>query len=157
MIKSALRVAAAVLVCATGAQPVVAGEISTITISTILATDDVAGWDDRLDHVRKELRRLKFKGYRLLGAETRSVDTGDQCGIALPGERYLQVTTEERFAERLRVHILLNEKNRPVINTDVNLDTDSVVLIGGPHDEAGTLIIAIAADSVAGATSTGSK
>jgi hypothetical protein len=130
--------------------PAFAVGIDTITISTILATDDVRGWDERLDQVRKELRPLKFKGYRLLGAETRSVDAGDECGIVLPGNRFLQVTTEERLDDRLRMHILLNEKNRPVINTDVDLDADSVVLLGGPRDETGTLIITISADVTSG-------
>lgn len=137
--------AAAVAACIGCPLVALAGEISTITISTILATDEASGWDERLDQVRKELRPLKFRSYRLLGAETRSVDSGDLCGIELPGGRYLQVTTEEHLADHLRMHILLNERNRPLINTDVNLDTDSVVLLGGPRDETGTLIITIEA------------
>lgn len=120
-------------------------DIETIRISTVLASNNSHSWDARLEPIRKQLRRLRFKSYRLMGTQTRSVASGDECGIELPNDRFLHVTTEEITSRHLRLHILLNEKNRPIINTDVKLNPNSVVLLGGPQDSTGTLIISIAA------------
>jgi len=143
-------VAAAVVLMAALPLDAVSGQISTISISTILASNNSRNWDDRLDSVRKELRPLRFKSYRLVGAETRNITSGDQCGTDLPGGRYLHVTTKEVGPEDVRLHILLNEGNRPVINTDVKLTPDTVIVLGGPHDRAGTLIITISAETDSG-------
>jgi hypothetical protein len=120
-------------------------DIETIRISTVLASNSGRNWDERLEPIRKQLRRLRFKSYHLMGTQTRSVRSGDECGIELPNDRFLHVTTEEITSRYLRLHILLNENNRPIINTDVKLNPSSVVLLGGPQDSAGTLIISIAA------------
>ena len=68
--------------------------------------------------------------------------------MELPGGRYLHLTTRERGDDHLRVHLLLNEGNRPVINTVLRMDSDSVILLGGPKDENGTLIITISAEKL---------
>ena len=61
--------------------------------------------------------------------------------MELPHGRYLHITTREHTPNHVRLHILLNEDNKPVVNTYVKLELGSVVLLGGPRDEDGTLII----------------
>ncbi|HYC57529.1 MAG TPA: hypothetical protein VEL28_21535 [Candidatus Binatia bacterium] len=121
-----------------------------ITISTVLASNQSRNFDPKLVDLRSELRSLRFKSYRLVGSESRLVKgNGDQCGIELPNDRYLHITTRDHTADHLRMHVLLNEGNRPLINTDIKLEQGSVVLLGGPRGPDGTLIITIGAKEAA--------
>jgi hypothetical protein len=79
-----------------------------------------------------------------VSSETRVLHgNGGQSGIELPNGRYLHITTREHTPSHVRLHILLNEDNRPVVNTYVKLELGSVVLLGGPRDEDGTLVITL--------------
>ena len=117
---------------------------TTIQISTVLASNEGRTFDARLAGLKNELRQLRFRSYTLVSSETRALHgNGGQSGMELPNGRYLHVTTREHTPEHLRLHILLNEDNRPVVNTYVKLELGSVVLLGGPRDENGTLVITI--------------
>ena len=144
---SAARVAMAAALAATFATGASGGEPRTIiTISTVLASNQSRSFDPKLTDLRSELRSLRFKSYKLVDSEQRLVrGTGDQCGIPLPHDRYLHITTRDHTADHLRMHVLLNESNRPLINTDIKLEPGSVVLLGGPRSREGTLIITIGA------------
>lgn len=125
---------------------------TTINISAVMASNSGPGrsFDARLNDLRDELKPLRFKNYRLVSSQSRTLrGSGDQCGLELPNGRYLNITTREHTRDHLRIHILLNENNRPVINTDVKIEPASVVLIGGPRDEHGTLIITIGTKALA--------
>jgi hypothetical protein len=147
---SAARVAMAAALAATFATGASGGEPRTlITISTVLASNQTRSFDPKLEDLRSELRSLRFKSYRLVDSEQRLIKgTGDQCGIQLPHDRYLHITTRDHTGDHLRMHVLLNESNRPLINTDIKLEPGSVVLLGGPRSREGTLIITIGAKQV---------
>jgi hypothetical protein len=117
---------------------------TTIQIATVLASNDGRTFDPRLASLKTELRQLRFRSYKLVSTETRVLHgNGGQSGIELPHGRYLHITTREHTPDHLRLHILLNEDNRPVVNTYVKLEMGSVVLLGGPRDQDGTLVITI--------------
>jgi hypothetical protein len=117
---------------------------TTIQIATVLASNDGRVFDSRLASLKNELRQLRFKSYKLVSSETRVLHgNGGQSGMELPHGRYLHITTREHTPDHLRLHILLNEDNRPVVNTYVKLELGSVVLLGGPRDPDGTLVITI--------------
>lgn len=138
-----LAAAAAVLTCL-APLPALAENRTTIQIATVLASNEGRVFDARLSSLRNELKQLRFRSYRMVSTETRVVrGNGIQSGIELPNGRYLHVTTREHTPSHLRLHILLNEDNRPVVNTYVKLELGSVVLLGGPRDENGTLVITI--------------
>lgn len=119
---------------------------TTIEISTILASRDNGNFDARLASLRPQLKQMRFRTVRLLNKDIRALHgVGGQVGMDLPGRRYLHITTREHTPDHLRLHILLNEDNHPVVNTDVKLCHGSPVVIGGPRDDAGVLVIAIAA------------
>jgi hypothetical protein len=124
--------------------PALAENRTTIQIATVLASNDGRVFDSRLASLKNELRQLRFKSYRLLSSETRVLyGNGGQSGMELPHGRYLHITTREHTPDHLRLHILLNEDNHPVVNTYVKLELGSVVLLGGPRDQDGTLVITI--------------
>lgn len=117
---------------------------TTIQVSTVLASNQGRTFDARLASLKTELRQLRFKSYTLVSQESRVVfGNGGQAGMELPHGRYLHITTREHTPDHLRLHILLNEDNRPVVNTYVKLEMGNVLVIGGPRDEDGTLVITI--------------
>ncbi|MFN2426313.1 MAG: hypothetical protein ABR587_07685 [Candidatus Binatia bacterium] len=117
---------------------------TTIQITAVRASNNGRVFDSRLSSLKTELKQLRFRSYNLVSSETRVLHgNGGQCGIELPNGRYLHVTTREHTPNHLRLHILLNQDNRPVVNTYVKLELGSVVLMGGPRDENGTLVITI--------------
>ncbi len=118
-----------------------------LRVSMVMASNESRYFDPRLKDLRAQLKPLPFKNYRLLGVETRDLSTWAQCGFRIPGGRYLHVTTQERTADHIKMRVLLNEHNRPLLNADVKLDHDSVIVLGGPQEEEGTLIITIRAVS----------
>jgi len=144
--KARLRLAATAAVLASFVSgPASAENRTTIQISTVLASNEGRTFDARLSSLKTELKQLRFRSYTLLGSETRVLNgNGGQCGMELPHGRYLNITTREHTPNHLRLHILLNEDNRPVVNTYVKLELGSVVLLGGPRDQDGTLVITIA-------------
>jgi hypothetical protein len=117
---------------------------TTIQISTVLASNEGRNFDPALVSLKNELKQLRFRSYQLVKAETKVLHgNGGQNGIELPGGRYLHITTREHTPDHLRLHILLNEDNHPVVNTYVKLELGSVVMLGGPRDQNGTLVITI--------------
>ena len=145
--KHRLRLVAAAAFLASLAPSAAAAENqnrTTIQIATVLASNEGRQFDSRLSSLKSELKQLRFRSYSLVSSETRVLHgNGGQCGIELPNGRYLHITTREHTTDHLRLHILLNEDNRPVVNTYVKLELGSVVLLGGPRDENGTLVITI--------------
>jgi hypothetical protein len=136
-----LACAAALLAISTAAA---AENRTTIQVSTVLASNEGRTFDSRLASLKNELKQLRFRSYSLVRAETRVVHgNGGQTGMELPNGRYLHITTREHTPDHLRLHILLNEDNRPILNTYMKLELGNVVVIGGPRDENGTLVIAI--------------
>src|SRR5205085_5681694 len=124
--------------------PALAENRTTIQIAKVLASNDGRVFDSRLASLKNELRQLRFKSYKLVSSETRVLrGNGGQSGMELPHGRYLHITTREHTPDHLRLHILLNEDNKPVVNTYVKLELGSVVLLGGPRDPDGTLVITI--------------
>lgn len=116
-----------------------------IQITAVRASNNGRGFDSRLASLKTELKQLRFRNYRLVKTETRELHgNGGQCAMVLPGGRFLNITTREHTPNHLRLHILLNEDNRPVVNTFVKLEHGSVVMMGGPRDDNGTLVITIA-------------
>lgn len=140
-----LRLAAtAAVLTSLASVPALAENRTTIQIATVLASNDGRVFDSRLASLKNELRQLRFKSYKLVSSETRVLHgNGGQSGMELPHGRYLHITTREHTPDHLRLHILLNEDNRPVVNTYVKLELGSVVLLGGPRDPDGTLVITI--------------
>ena len=141
--RQSLAVAAAVLV-GFAASTASAENRTTVQIQTVLASNAGRSFDARLVSLKSELKQLRFKSYNLVSSETRVLHgNGGQSGIELPHGRYLHITTREHTPSHVRLHILLNEDNRPVVNTYVKLELGSVVLLGGPRDEDGTLVITL--------------
>lgn len=117
---------------------------TTVEVTAVLASYQGRSFDRRLSSLRREFRGLPFRSYTYLDSATRELHgNGEEIGIDLPHGRFLYLSTREHTSGHLKLHILLNEDNRPVVNTFVKLELGSVVLLGGPRDSEGTLFLAI--------------
>ncbi len=117
--------------------------VGSIHVSAVLASNEGRGFDPELQEQRKILRRLPYKKYQLLRHTSHPLKAGDQYGIDLPGGRHLHMTAIDRGPDYVMLRLILNEHNRPVVSTDVKINDDSILLLGGPKDKKGTLVITI--------------
>jgi len=58
-------------------------------------------------------------------------------------EGYLQLSTTETTREFLKLHLLFNRRNRPVVNADLKLNRKASVLLTSTRIDGGTLILSI--------------
>jgi len=110
-----------------------------IQISAVLASHDKKQFDPRLRDLRSDLRALPFKGYQLYGIHSCRLESGDQCGMDLPGGDYLHVMAVEQTDRYLKMRLLVNRNNRPVLVTDITLNRDANVIIKGPRSQQGAI------------------
>jgi len=117
-----------------------------VQVAAIHASNGSRSFDPQLQPYRPELKRMRFKNYELIEASKQNVQAGDQYGMELPGNRYLHITALDSTAEYLQLRVLVNENNRPIVNTDVRINRGAPLIIAGPKmGNNGTLILAIRA------------
>ena len=123
--------------------PANATQEAVIQISAVLASKDQTDFDPRLAALKPELRGLPFKGYTLLGVQACRLEAGDQCEMDIPGGGYLHVTTTECTARHLKIRLLLNQQNRPILNADIKLNRNAGILLKSARTDMGTIILSI--------------
>jgi len=126
--------------------PTLAGDRVIIQMGTVRATNTREYFDAQLASMRRQFQNLfRFTSYQLLKEENRSVGWGDLAGFDVPGGRYLQVVPKSESNDRVSLNVRLLQDSRLLINTDFTLRNQGTILVGGPRDEEGVLIIWIGA------------
>ena len=130
------------------AAPARAGGV-TVTVGSVLATDGGAPeFDTRLIAMKPQFDSLfRYASYRLMKQERRGLDWGQGASFDIPGGRYLVVAPKEFRDSKVGMQVMLLEGGRPLIDTSVALRDHGVLLLGGPKQETGVLIIMIGADT----------
>jgi hypothetical protein len=129
-----------------------AAEATVVQISAVLASKDHHEFDPRLAPLRPELRGLPFKGYTLLAIQSCRLEAGDHCAMDIPGGGYLHLTTTQTSDRHLKMRILLNQQNRPILNADVKLDRDAGILLKSVRTDVGVIILSIKSSAPSDAT-----
>jgi hypothetical protein len=143
MTRAAVLALAALAVIATDAR---GGGTVDVTIGSVLATDAGTGFDSRLVAMRPQFESLfRYSSYRLVKQETRPIRWGQGESFDIPGGRYLVVAPKELRNSRIAMSVMLLEGGRPLVDTTVALRNHGVLLLGGPRQQEGVLIIAIGA------------
>jgi hypothetical protein len=119
--------------------------ITTLHISAVLATKERGGFDPRLEPLRADLRSLPFKDYSLLAMRSCEVSNGGLCAMDVPASGSLRVTATECSPSHLKLHLVLDQGHRSVINADLKLSRNAGVLIKSTRTEVGTVLISIKA------------
>ncbi len=117
-----------------------------VQIWAMLASRDRGGIDPRLIELRQNLRGLPFRSFRLLGVQACRLDDGDQCAMELPGNAYLYLSTTRSTDRYVKMHLLLNQANRPKFNADITLNHGAQILIHGTRSDNGAILIGLRAD-----------
>ena len=120
-----------------------------VTIGSVLATDGgQPEFDNRLVAMKPQFDSLfRYSSYRLMKKDTRPVGWGEGAGFEIPGGRYLVVTPKELRDSKVVMSVMLLEGGRPLVDTSVALRNHGVLLLGGPKQQEGVLIISIGAEA----------
>lgn len=125
-----------------------AGGAVHVTIGSVLATDVGQEFDIRLTSMKAQFESLfRYSSYRLVKQERRAIDWGTGASFDIPGGRYLVVAPKELRDSKVSMKVMLLEGGRPLIDTSVALRNHGVLLLGGPKQQEGVLIIAIGAET----------
>ena len=120
----------------------------TVTVGSVLATDGGQEFDSRLVAMKPQFDSLfRYSSYRLMKHERRALDWGQGASFDIPGGRYLVIAPKELRDSKVSMKVMLLEGGRPLIDTSVALRDHGVLLLGGPKQQEGVLIISIGADT----------
>ncbi len=120
----------------------------TVTIGSVLATDGQHEFDSRLVAMKPQFDSLfRYSSYRLVKQERRALDWGQGASFDIPGGRYLVIAPKELRDGKVSMQVMLLEGGRPLVDSSVALRDHGVLLVGGPKQQEGVLIIAITADT----------
>jgi len=127
--------------------PVFAGETVDLRIETVLASNASPYFDARLEDIRRQLGSFRYKSYRLVQEERRSVGWGNQADFTLPGGRILQVVPKQFENGRIALQVMILEGTSPTpfMNTAISIKNHGTLFFGGRRHQEGTLIIRIGA------------
>jgi hypothetical protein len=119
-----------------------------VTIGSVLATDGSREFDARLVAMKPQFDSLfRYSSYRLMKEESRTLGWGEGASFDIPGGRYLVVAPQEMRDSRVAMKVMLLEGGRPLVDTSVALRNGGVLLLGGPKEQEGVLIISIGAEA----------
>lgn len=121
-----------------------AAEVVDLDAMMILASDEPAPLDRRLERVEYQLRPLfRFQYYRHLGGSSASVNLPGTATIALGDGYHLEVRAAGRDGKKVRAEVRWFRGDQPLLSTGVNLNPGKPVILGGvPHDK-GKLIVTL--------------
>lgn len=120
-------------------------ETVTIEAMRILASNDPAPLDRRLERVEYQLRPLfRFEHYRHLGDSSMSVNLPGTINLALGDGHFLAVSASSRDG-RVRAEVRWMRGQESLLSTAVNLQRGKPVILGGVPEGDGKLIVTLTA------------
>jgi hypothetical protein len=120
-----------------------------VHIGAVLASNSGKDFDPRLVSMQRQFNVLfPYSSYRLLKEARQQVAWGGRVGLDIPGGRYLLVIPKEYKNDRVSMKVMLIEGARPIVDTLLSLRDHATLLVGGPRDPDGVLILSIGADRI---------
>lgn len=120
---------------------------ASLRATLILASNEPAAQDPRLDTVEYKLRRVfGFEYYRHYGENTAAVAIPGSTSLTLGHGNRLQIHLSGAGDNRLRAQVQWFRGEDLVLNTTVVVDRRAPVVLGGVSHENGTLIVTLQAE-----------
>src|SRR5262245_18979842 len=116
-----------------------------ITIRSILATNKADEFDAKLKGMEQQLKSLKYRSYRSLKDDNKTVPWQGTQAFEIPGGRTLTVVPQEFQDSRIALKVRLTESDKPIVDTTVKIPNKGNFILGGPPHEGGTLVLSISA------------
>jgi hypothetical protein len=117
-------------------------------VETVLASNSSKGFDARLQELKPLLvRTFHYSSYRLVQEIRQQARWGEEIKVALPGERYMQVTPKAYDRHRISLQVMLREGINPtsLLNASLSFPDSGTVVFAGRRQKDGVLIIRIGA------------
>ncbi len=120
-----------------------------VRIGAVLASNSGKEFDPRLVSMQPQFNNLfRYTSYRLVKEERHQVPWGGKVGFDIPGGRYVLVIPKEYRDERVFMKVMLIDGARPIVDTALSLRNHATLLVGGPRQAEGVLILSIGADTL---------
>ena len=116
-----------------------------VTIRSILAANQSDEFDAKLKGMEQQLKSLKYRSYRSLKDETKTIAWQGTQDFEIPGGRILSVAPQEFQNNRISLKVRLTENDKPVVDTTVKIPNKGNFILGGPPHEGGALVLSISA------------
>lgn len=120
------------------------GRPVTLEAKMILASNDPAPIDPRMERIDFQLRRiLRFETFRLLGEGQVMLGLPGSGQIDLGEGNHLEISATGQPG-KVRAQVQWVKDGSPVVNTAVSIKGDGFVILGGiPHRSGGKLIVTL--------------
>jgi hypothetical protein len=118
----------------------------TITLHArlILASNEPAAQDPRLEDIEYKLRRIfGFEYYQMLGKGGGIVDLPGDVSIVLGRDCRLSISAAQARGGQIRASVQWMRGKEVVLNTTVVMGRGAGVILGGVSHERGTLLVAL--------------
>ena len=120
-----------------------------VRIGAVVANNASNEFDPRLVSLHKQFNRLfPYSSYHLLKEEKQRVPWGGRAGFDIPGGRYLIVVPKEYRDDRVAMKVIVIDGAKPIVDTAISLRNHATLLVGGPRQPDGVLILSIGADAM---------
>jgi len=116
-----------------------------VTIRSILAANQSDEFDAKLKGMEQQLKSLKYRSYRSLKDDSKTVPWQGTQSFEIPGGRILSVAPQEYQNNRISLKVRLTENDKPVVDTTVRIPNKGNFILGGPPHEGGALVLSISA------------
>jgi hypothetical protein len=116
-----------------------------VTIRSILAENKNDDFDAKLKGMEQQLKSLKYRSYRSLKDDSKSVPWQGTQSFDIPGGRTLTVVPQEFQDNRIALKVRLTQGDKPIVDTTVKIPNKGNFILGGPPHEGGTLVLSISA------------
>jgi hypothetical protein len=116
-----------------------------VTIRSILAANKSDEFDAKLKGMEQQLKSLKYRSYRSLKDESKTMPWQGTQTFEIPGGRTLTVSPQEFQDNRIALKVRLTENDKPIVDTTVKIANKGNFILGGPPHEGGALVLSISA------------
>ena len=123
---------------------VLAGPIYQTRVRVVSADNGPARTDPGIQDMIKEIGPVfKYTRFRLLSDKTMLLTQGQKKVMPLPGARRLSITPRGMQNMRIQYHLRVDTSESPVFETNVGLNNNTSITIGGPRVKNGVMLINI--------------
>jgi len=122
----------------------VASEPVAVDAMLILASDKPAAMDPRLDRVEYRLRRIfGFEYYSLYGSSSGALNVPGVTTMDLGHGYTLSVDAKKKEDGKVVAEVRWHKGDVNLVSTRVSIGAGAPVVLGGPQDDEGTLILTL--------------
>lgn len=131
-------------ICCLFTQPALAKNTVATHVKVIHASTGSNHIDPGLEEIVAQLRSVfTYTSYRLLSEKKLTLNFKQEGRVTLPGNRILVLTPVDLNKKKINYQIVILKNEKPIFKTQVLLQNNKSITIGGPKFEKGVLIFNI--------------